>query len=345
MKKYKHKETGAIVIHESEGKYTIESWGKLQGNHSVSLNFNFNSHDWEFLKEEITIKVYEPKEEPNYLITAFKNKRGQLFSIRADGLYYCETWEESKIDGLTLESCLDGDELSIFSIKSKEGKEFTIGDSVFFQNFDIKGEVFIIDNFFINKEDVVLARSGKDRFAICENIRTINKVKSPIYTTTDGVDVFKGDVIQLYLLTEDLKTQHKAKIDYFNAEDRVVADRYLTFTSAENRDKYIKEHTYKPKPVFTSADGKELFMGDYCYVPQINFKNELLGNYIEMKIKSSLIIGNKVFSTKELAQEYIDNNKPKYSLADVNKSLKDANLLLTPFGIDSILKELKKLGK
>ena len=39
-------------------------------------------------------------------------------------------------------------------------------------------------------------------------------------------------------------------IGNFSQQDKEVADRYLTFTSEENRDKYIKENT--KKPVFVS---------------------------------------------------------------------------------------------
>jgi hypothetical protein len=326
--KYKHKHTGQIVtkgtdglFHSKEGGYTLQRW------------IFENSNDWE-----------EVKEEPNYLITAFTMKgTGAHRPINADGTY------GYTFPFITLKEMLEEGH-DIYSVKNSKGEEFTIGDNVFYLPKQTI-ELFKIDNFFINRDGMLLARSSQESSAICEDINTIAKEikvpykpKEPLYTTTDGVDLFEGQNHNgLYLLNKDLTLPNdpSARVIYsFSLSDAEVCNRYLTFTSEENRDKYIKENS--KKPIFVSADGKELFVGDYCYIPQINWNNELLGNYIEMKVESSLIIGNKVFSSRELAQEYIDNNKPKYSFTDI-KHTYDSTMVVG--NINGFMQELKKLGK
>lgn len=163
--------------------------------------------------------------------------------------------------------------------------------------------------------------------------------KSPIHTTTDGVDIMEGDKLHLFLINKDLSIPYanEVTVNRFNNAEKEVADRYLTFTSEENRDKYIKENS--KKVIFVSADRKEIFEGDRIYIVTENFK-------IHDNPCNKFDGSNEVyvyFSTKELAQEYIDNNKPKYSLADVfMASEKIPSGYLTTTGM---LDQLKKLGK
>jgi hypothetical protein len=171
--------------------------------------------------------------------------------------------------------------------------------------------------------------------------------KSPIYTTTDGVEVFEGDRLTLYPLGKDLTIgtlRSFVVVKAFSEQDKEVADRYLTFTSEENRDKYIKENTRKA--VFTSADGKEFYSDDMNYslfsvLPKANWQENRyrLTDCIKFPKKEWLH-----FHTKEARQEYIDNNKPKYSLADVEKAYKKLMYYDFP-DAKSIISELKKLGK
>ena len=171
--------------------------------------------------------------------------------------------------------------------------------------------------------------------------------KTPIYTTTDGSDIYEGDKPTLYLLKSDLTFNINHTIPIFRGfskQDKEVADRYLTFTSEENRDKYIKENS--KKPIFMSADGKEMFEGYRYYVPQMDFSDKLTGTYLEFITDTRTVShGPKKFSTKSAAQEYIDNNKPKFSLADVEKAIMETAKKTQYLSGHEIISELKKLGK
>ena len=105
------------------------------------------------------------------------------------------------------------------------------------------------------------------------------------------------------------------------------------------------EKTEKPKnPIFVSADGVELFKNNidnilYSVLPKENWNETTnrVGFLIKIQTKEWLH-----FYTKEARQEYIDNNKPKYSLKDIKKSYLKAMCIGNTVGFMS---ELNKLSK
>jgi len=227
------------------------------------------------------------------------------------------------------------------------------------------------------------------------------------------VDIFEGEGKWLWLLSKDLLTKKEQCIFCFSKQDKEVADRFLTFTSEENRDKYIqKEKDNKfisafvdKKPVFVSADNVDIFEGDMVYkvilesktiVPYHAKKGEFAteggirfsshqsaseylkklnpifvsadgkeyferndtgynlfsvnpkNNFLERRFLVAQAIENKEwlhFHTKEARQEYIDNNKPKYGLADIEKAYGNTKSPTDSPLFQSFKSELKKLGK
>tara|TARA_R110000822_G_scaffold309096_2_gene438001 strand:- start:10871 stop:11977 length:1107 start_codon:yes stop_codon:yes gene_type:complete len=333
---------GAVIYWNTIEKYS-EYFEEVKEEKKCS-NLNVK----EVTKEELN-ELIKLADEPNYLITAFrsiedKDSRfdNRIVKIESNGKYArMFTCDEM----LKNPPCVESGDFEIYSVKNSKGEEFTIGDKVYFENFEMKGDVFVIDNFFINKADVVLARNGANRYDIGENIRSINKVKTPIYTTTDGGHVYKGERHNgLYLLNKDLTLPQdpSARVVYsFNILDVEVCKRYLTFTSEENRDKYIKENTRKP--VFTSTDGKEYFKEDEGK-KEIWHNNNWIANWRYFKI-SSLHPDTEYYSTADACNEYIDNNKPKYSLADIEKVLNGIIISFKHTTKESVINGLKKLGK
>lgn len=393
MRKFKHKINGSIaelVFIKSLTKGDFYSIKHKEGFTHIPLEFIENSNDWE-----------EVKEEPNYLITGFIDSSRNIYKIDRFGNF------KYGFNILSLNQLIA--DYQIYSVKNNKGEEFTIGDNVFYLP-KRSIELFKIHNFFINRDGILLARSSEESSATCEDINTISKEikvpytpKQPIYTTTDGFDIYEGCPVILYIYVNS-EHENIVTINHFTKEDAIVAKRRKCFISEENRDKYIKENTPKPffktedgvdiyegaviyivsleeqlifpetfyfnktmtgnaiffdekmalkylnentkkKPIFTSEDGKDMYDGDKYYVPQIQGINrELSGSYCEFIVRDYCKGGNTNFSTKELAQEYIDNNKPKYSLADIEKAYCKA--MNSEFdGLGEIIEELKKLGK
>jgi len=358
---YRHKPTGELFKQtntlEIRGMEDMESDGL-----TLPIWLVEQSDDWEEVKEdskyigiivgcekkeEKLLGVSTMKEEPNYLITAFRFKDSlDIWDLKKDGLYGATPI----ISKYTLEEMLNGsisvsdNSIEIYSVKNYKGEEFTIGDTIKYEDDKCIGPVFKIHNFFINRDNILLARSSMESAANCEDINTIYKIKSPIYTTTDGVEVFEGDRVILHILGKENtigELKESVVLGAFSKQDKEVADRYLTFTSAENRDKYIKEN--QRKPVFISADGKEFYSGDTDYslfsvLPKANWQENRyrLNDCIKFPKKEWLH-----FHTKEARQEYIDNNKPKYSLTDFKQVLK----WVDDKQAEIALIALKKLGK
>ena len=70
-----------------------------------------------------------------------------------------------------------------------------------------------------------------------------------------------------------------------------------------------------PAFVMLSEDGVPLYEGDNCWVPQVDFKDTLKGNSLEMEVRPNWNnrMKSKFFSTKEAAQAWIDEqNKPTH---------------------------------
>lgn len=90
------------------------------------------------------------------------------------------------------------------------------------------------------------------------------------------------------------------------------------------------------EPVFTTSDGVEMFEGDVYYT-NINFeevKEFLTESFFDYKKYNK-----ERFSTRELAQEYLDFNAPKYSLSDVKSAF------YSSMGCDNLLQQLKNQKK
>ena len=190
--------------------------------------------------EQFSEYFEEIKEEPSYLITAFRDKKGSVaFVIQPDGRY-----KDSVINAyFEFDWLLKYTE--ILSVKNSKGEEFTIGDS--FVSVGLAGNRNIL------------------------NFRLIN--------------------------------------------DNLLANTEQGFSY------YLHKIEKYKSPIFVSADGKELFENN---IDNVLFSVLPKANWQETTYRAGLLIKSPTkewlhFYTKEARQEYIDNNKPKYSLEDIKK--------------------------
>jgi len=179
MRKFKHIKLG-ITEEWSIKNEMYETWISTNEKHYIDRVLVENSNDWE-----------EIKEEPNYLITAFRLiSDGEIVKIGSDGKY--GYWFTLK-DMLSSPPCVESGDFEIYSVKNKYGIEYTLGDTVNYNVNNVQGKPFKIHNFFINRDNILLVRSSSESSAACEDINTIYKFKAPIYTTTDNSAIFEGD--------------------------------------------------------------------------------------------------------------------------------------------------------
>lgn len=363
MKKYKHKTTGVVVtqhfyketkVYPEHYDYEYKRSETAAIHSSIDAMFVENSNDWEEVITSTNLNMqfidttvkeapwiqqlgrgYRVKKEPNYLITAFRSikEKDSIVTLQKDG-----TYGNGSI--FTLKQMLKGicsvedEKWEIYSVKNSKGEEFVLFDIVKFSHIKMP-----IIKFEILFDCMCIILSNQNRY----ELESVSKVKSQIYTTTDGIEIFEGDEITLTLIDKNnfARVHNGVYIKNFIKEEVEICNRYLTFTSEENRDKYIKENT--KKPIFISADGKEMYEGDLTFsVLSRNTWEEKrirVNNFITAMHKDWIH-----FRTKEARQEYIDNNKPKYSIFDIKSVLSEISFDNTRIS-EVIIEDLYKLKK
>lgn len=197
------------------------------------------------------IRPEEKKEavkENEYTILSFVNSKGDIFNIDSERGYRFESWHPLT-KSLTIEQCLDGDELRINSIRREsdgEGEVFTLGDTVCFNSNEDKVkkiEAFEIVEGFLSK--IALHVGDTFRWGITHVKKS--PIRKPILVTEDGKEIFEGDE---YILFSVLTKSNWA-------ESRTPCNRVLEwsnelkhFHTKEAREEYIKWN----KPMYNLKD-------------------------------------------------------------------------------------------
>ena len=164
--------------------------------------------------------------------------------------------------------------------------------------------------------------SWKDIFveATKEEYEAQNCEYEILFTTEDGVPIFKGGEYWYIFDTKPTEIIHVGSALSFKRESNIK--RFSTKQAAD-------EHVAKHKVLFVTEDGVEIRADDSCY--------EVTRGYnIHPYIKWRSYYGDNgvprsphFFSTEEKAQEYIELNKPKYSINQIKEAFRDLNLDLT----------------
>lgn len=92
---------------------------------------------------------------------------------------------------------------------------------------------------------------------------------------------------------------------------RIVNENHEIFLSRNEVENWPEFWQKIKKPILFTEDGKELFEGDEFWYVNVNDYSITYCNYIKntyCKTKN-----HKDFSTKELAEKWIEENKPKWS--------------------------------
>lgn len=91
------------------------------------------------------------------------------------------------------------------------------------------------------------------------------------------------------------------------------------------------------KPLFTTKDGVDIYEGDKCYFVNCTFSYwQISSQQYDKSLKNCYY-----FSTKKAAEKYIEENKPQYSLNDIEKAYFSSKYTNTC--IVNIKKKLKEL--
>lgn len=107
--------------------------------------------------------------------------------------------------------------------------------------------------------------------------------------------------------------------DFFIKKDKLLV-RSEGFLICE----YLEDIKKAKQPLFITDDGKELFLGDTFYSTDTKYtENEFIIRPYKIDEFFNKHIYKNSFSTKEAAQKWIDENKPKYSKKQINHSINE----------------------
>ena len=249
-------------------------------------------------------EFWEKVEEKNYEILSLKDKCDTLWK-KCTSAYY----SHEKTTNAYLKEYLIDHGAKIHSIKRlSDGEVFTVGDKVE-HGYLCCGEErrlkWNINSISIENDRLKLF-SGTGFY---RGIGEIVKQKQPVFTTEDGVGIYQGDKYFFVGIGDLINSNivHDAESWHRNND----INEFKRFSTKKGAREYIDSQ----KVLFISEDGVEMTKGDIYWVPQAGY-DEVCMFKVNPK-KDYETDDSKRFSTEELAQKYIDENKVKYSKNDV----------------------------
>lgn len=137
----------------------------------------------------------------------------------------------------------------------------------------------------------------------------------PLFTTVDGLKIYRGQDVTLYIIDgEGYKT---VDVENFNEEDAKVAERYKCFANKIFLAEQIEKN--KIKPILITNDGKRIYEESekiYAVLAKANWAQEKIPACNATYRNEDW----KYFSTPEARINYIKQNKPTISIADIEKA-------------------------
>jgi len=270
--------------------YDIHSVKRLSDGEVFTVGDRIN-HYGEYAKNEFSTKTYTLKEiyfiEENKL-TFYVGKSFNLGAISAS---------KYKLPLFTTEDGVDIFEGDLYHAVTKKNNKMLI-------NLNAEKEASNFPPIWSMKDFICFSYRKKAQEYIDKN--------KPLFTTEDGIQIFKGDECWAIDKTD---LDHLGKVDFRNNHPYDYA---LYFSNEKKAQKYIKEN----KPLFVTEDGVNIFKGDKAYECARNGKCYNKSNRftpLNSERHNYTSIGKSwiVFSTEKKAEEYILLNKPCICLKDL----------------------------
>ena len=220
MRQFKHKKTGEIA-REFPDYYKTSFWNTFN---DIPKRLVENSDDW----QEVIEKDYE-------ILSFYNNMNNSYYKFSYVNYKYATFNVEDTHCAI---GCRDFDYcLKYYQINSvrrlSDGKVFTIGDIVGEPCF-----AFPIKQFKLCNEECTILISSYNKLHGSGNYNTrlkdLKKVKQPLFTTEDGVDIFEGDSYCKVNNQSDYSL-----VTGFIAEGAQDNYRGLKFSTKEKAEEYI----------------------------------------------------------------------------------------------------------
>jgi hypothetical protein len=233
--------------------------------YSIPANIVEGSNDWEEIKEFPKILAFRIK------------KNGTISKLFPNG---CYSVEENTDGNVTLNEMLYGKYsvedgfFEIYQVQNETGEIFTIGDNIEHKTVHLKGRITKIG---LIDDEIYFGTTYNEG-----NMGTIFdnaiKVKKPLFSTEDGIEVFEGDNVFWVIFNTDKQIWKYAYPLSICAEHKMLINNknlYKIFSSQNAAEKYTDED----KLVFSKKQIKDAinntFKNNEVYMDLIGFKQKL----------------------------------------------------------------------
>jgi len=137
-----------------------------------------------------------------------------------------------------------------------------------------------------------------------------------LFTTIDGVDIYKGD--KCYWITSLGVIYYIKKCNVINFGNM----KFKHFSTRELAEKYLKENLRTQ--LFTTSDKVDIYKGDDYFFVSKDFTEIFTPEPNDIYFKEYINL-LKSFSTRKLAENYVLYNSPCISLYELSKIYKTAD--------------------
>jgi hypothetical protein len=217
-RKFKHKTTGEIGYYK-DGFFK-------QDRCVMQIGVEPSSEFWEEVAKD-------------YEILSFQSKNNKWYTptIQKDGTYLAAKINEYDGNGATLEWMLNEDEYYIYSVKRlSDGEILKIGDKIKYKlaNKGVKTIVGIV-----LKDDNIWLQTDLENRNHGMGLEYAEKVKEPLFTTYDRVELFGGE--KAYLVTDTFQQGFLLNFDtedFKNTKGKIFAEK-------SKAEEYVKQNEPK----------------------------------------------------------------------------------------------------
>lgn len=259
----------------------------------------------------------------DYKILSFYGQNN-IFTLRDNGEYITNTISNWNGDGKMYRKgfYLGKNDFEIHSVKRlSDGEIFTVGDKVQWNWYTADVSYFTIAKIYLYNDifffDTVEKSAQKFHF-----YKSLKKYKKSLFTTEDNVPIYEGD--EYWIVNKYNWALWEGHTDMLYT----YAENHIKFSTKQAAEEYVAKNTV----LFVTEDGKEIKHGDCFYVIKSDFTDDAVYSHIaglSINKEQAYKNGWLYFSTKEKAEEYIDLNKPKYSINQIKEAFKELNLDLS----------------
>ena len=235
-----------------------------------------------------------------YEILSFEGDTGKFATLCPDNFYRYTPYNNRDFTLAKMLELASVGTVRIHSVKRlSDGEVFTVGDKLHKHGATIKK--FIVMNDFL--QIISDATHGVVTNNLGWRLENLQKaIRYPLFITEDDVVIYEENKKSCWIMDTDFNLHPYPYIGF------------KTFSTKQKAEEYIA----KNKVLFVTEDGVNVYKDDSFYFVDSYFE---IGRGKAISGTFSRISDYKEFSTKEKAQEYIDMNKPMYSIKDVEQGL------------------------